>query len=79
MPQSLAKILLHVIYSTKDREPFLAEAEVRRNMHSYLATSVQRVRVASAPYWRSRGPRSYSLLALAQPFDIRSNSRGQAE
>src|SRR5436853_6674792 len=38
MSQSLAKVLLHVIYSTKDRDPFLADQEVRRNMHSYLAT-----------------------------------------
>src|SRR5262245_59648732 len=38
MSQSLAKVLLHIIYSTKDRQPFLANSKVRRQMHSYLAT-----------------------------------------
>ena len=36
MPQSLAKILLHTIFSTKNRRPFLRDVAVRTNMHSYL-------------------------------------------
>src|SRR5262245_26501303 len=36
--QSLVKFLLHVIYSTKDRQPFLAESGVRRSRHADLAT-----------------------------------------
>ncbi len=38
MSQSLANILLHIIFSTKNRFPFLATPEVRDEMHSYLAT-----------------------------------------
>jgi putative transposase len=34
MPQSLAKILIHLIYSTKNREPFLVE-ELRDELHRY--------------------------------------------
>jgi REP element-mobilizing transposase RayT len=37
MPQSLSKIVLHVILSTKNREPWLDSA-VRPRMHAYLAT-----------------------------------------
>ena len=37
MPQSLSKVLVHVIFSTKDREPWLG-SEVRPRMHAYLAT-----------------------------------------
>jgi REP element-mobilizing transposase RayT len=37
MPQSLAKIYLHIIFSTKERIPFLADKEVRRETHAYLA------------------------------------------
>ncbi len=37
MAQSLAKILVHIIFSTKDRFPFLAKAEIRRRMHAYVA------------------------------------------
>jgi REP element-mobilizing transposase RayT len=37
MPQSLAQIYLHVVFSTKERHPFLRDPEMRRNMHAYLA------------------------------------------
>lgn len=36
MPQSLSRILLHVIFSTKDREPWL-DAEIRPRAFAYLA------------------------------------------
>ncbi|CAK8717736.1 IS200/IS605 family transposase [Candidatus Electrothrix laxa] len=36
MPQSLAKIYLHLIFSTKDRMPFLADKKVREETHAYL-------------------------------------------
>ncbi len=35
MPQSLAKIYIHLIFSTKNREPLLGDA-VRPDLHSYL-------------------------------------------
>jgi putative transposase len=37
MPQSLSKVILHIIFSTKDREPWL-ESNLRPRVHSYLAT-----------------------------------------
>jgi len=37
MPQSLSDVNLHLIFSTKDRYPFL-DHEVRDSMHRYLAT-----------------------------------------
>jgi REP element-mobilizing transposase RayT len=37
MPQSLSKVVLHIIFSTKDREPWLDRA-VRPRMHAYIAT-----------------------------------------
>jgi putative transposase len=37
MPQSLSKVILHIIFSTKDREPWL-ERDVRPRMHAYVAT-----------------------------------------
>jgi REP element-mobilizing transposase RayT len=38
MPQSLSYILIHVIFSTKDRTPYLADIESRQRLHAYLAT-----------------------------------------
>ncbi len=36
MSQSLAKILLHLVFSTKNREPWIAES-VQPRLHAYLA------------------------------------------
>jgi REP element-mobilizing transposase RayT len=38
MPQSLAKVLVHLVYSTKGREPWLADPDVRRQLYAYKAT-----------------------------------------
>ncbi len=37
MPQSLSQVLLHLVWSTKDRQP-LIPAETRPHLHAYLAT-----------------------------------------
>jgi putative transposase len=37
MPQSLSNVILHIIFSTKNREPWL-ESNVRPRVHAYLAT-----------------------------------------
>ena len=36
MPQSLAKILVHTVFSTKDRRPFLRDEMLREELHRYL-------------------------------------------
>jgi putative transposase len=37
MPQSLAQVYLHIIFSTKERREFLQDAELRKKMHAYMA------------------------------------------
>jgi REP element-mobilizing transposase RayT len=37
MPQSLAQIYVHLIFSTKEREPLLLDGAFRRQTHTYLA------------------------------------------
>ena len=36
MPQSLAKILVHTVFSTKERRPFLRDRNLREELHRYL-------------------------------------------
>ena len=36
MPQSLAKILVHTVFSTKDRRPLLRDKPLRDELHRYL-------------------------------------------
>jgi REP-associated tyrosine transposase len=38
MPQSLARVWIHLIFSTKQRFPFLEDSVIRADMHKYLAT-----------------------------------------
>ena len=37
MSQSLSRILLHIIFSTKNRFAFLTEIDLQKRMHAYLA------------------------------------------
>ncbi|MBV8970344.1 MAG: transposase [Verrucomicrobia bacterium] len=37
MPQSLANLLTHLIFSTKNRESFLVDKDLRKRTHAYLA------------------------------------------
>ena len=37
MPQSLSNVILHVVFSTKNREPWL-NSQIRPRVHGYLAT-----------------------------------------
>ncbi len=36
MSQSLAKVLIHVVFSTKERRPFLRDTAMRAELHSYI-------------------------------------------
>ena len=36
MPQSFAKIIVHAVFSTKDRRPFLGDKNLREELHRYL-------------------------------------------
>lgn len=37
MPQSLARLYIHLVFSTKYRQPFLTDA-IRKSLHAYMAT-----------------------------------------
>ena len=40
MPQSLSLVIVHIIFSTKDRKPVL-DHPVRHDLHAYLATAAR--------------------------------------
>ena len=43
MPQSLARVVIHVTFSTKHRVPFLKDLEVRAELHAYMAVVLQEI------------------------------------
>ena len=40
MSQSLGKILVHTVFSTKDRRPFLRDRKLREELHRYLGSVI---------------------------------------
>jgi len=43
MPQSLARVVLHVVFSTKNRSPFLRPPDLRSRLHAYMAGTLQNI------------------------------------
>jgi len=63
MPQSLSHILLHIVFSTKDRVPHL-NTELRPNLHAYLATTA---RGLDCECYRVGGVADHVHLAIQLP------------
>jgi putative transposase len=38
MPQSLSNVVIHIVYSTKHRKPWLREPDLRNELYAYNAT-----------------------------------------
>jgi REP element-mobilizing transposase RayT len=60
MPQSLSIVVIHVIFSTKERHPFL-DPDTRPNLHAYLATVA---RNAGCECYRAGGVADHVHLAI---------------
>jgi putative transposase len=58
MPQSLSKVIPHIIFSTKNREPWLDSAR-RPRIHAYLAT-----------IWRDQGGEALRVGGVADHVHI---------
>jgi len=63
MAQSLSHILIHVIFSTKDRTPFLSD-EIRPRLHGYLA---KKCRDLQCECFRVGGVADHVHLAIELP------------
>jgi putative transposase len=47
MSQSLVQVYLHIVYSTKERRPFLQNQDLRHSLHSYLAGACRNLETPS--------------------------------
>ncbi len=47
MPQSYPKVYQHVVFSTKNRAPFLTDKSLRQETHAYLAGACRKIGVPS--------------------------------
>jgi REP element-mobilizing transposase RayT len=60
VPQSLSKVIIHVIFSTKERHPYF-ELVIRNALHAYLSTIA---RDAGCECYRAGGVADHVHLAL---------------
>jgi REP element-mobilizing transposase RayT len=66
MPQSLSLVIVHVIFSTKDREPWI-DPSMRPRLHAYLATVA---RDMGCEAYRVGGVADHVPLALTLPRTV---------
>ena len=66
MPQSLSLIIVHIIFSTKERHRFL-DLEIRPRLHAYLATIARNV---GCEAYRVGGVSDHVHLAVRLPRTI---------
>jgi putative transposase len=69
MPQSLAQVLLHVVFSTKDRQPFLQSRDLREELHGYMIGTLQGIDCPSLIV-RTVEDHLHCLLRLSRTMSI---------
>ena len=69
MPQSLANVLLHVVFSTKNRAPFLKPPELREQLQGYIVGTLRDIECPSLIV-RSVEDHLHCLLSLSRTMSI---------
>jgi hypothetical protein len=78
MSQSLSCLLVHLIFSTKERHPFLAQNDLMLRTHAYLGGILREASCPSLTIGGTDRPRSRFLSPLAHTT-YRENSRDAQE
>jgi putative transposase len=69
MPQSLAKLWVHLAFATKDRYPFLSDKSLRTETHAYLATVLRSHQCATIIVGGAED-HVYALFALSRNYSV---------
>ena len=67
MPQSLSAVYVHLVFSTKDRRPFLRDLATRAALHAYLHR--KEGDLSNAGYWYRRAGRRMPDTTLDAEWD----------
>ena len=73
MGQSLTHLLVHAIFSTKDRRPFLRSEEIRTEIYAYMAGTLKNLDCHPIKNRRRGRPRPRFLLAFEEYCILRLN------
>ena len=69
MPQSLANVLVHVVFSTKNRTPWLIDANLRNELHGTLIGTLGKIHCPSVQI-QSVSDHIHILCRLARTMSV---------
>ena len=72
MPQSLSKVLIHIVYSTKGRRPWLKDERIRHELFAYKATILRESVDTPALVINGVEDHVHMLCLLSRKFAIKS-------
>jgi len=70
MPQSCAKIVLHIVFSTKHRQPWLRDADLRTELYAYMATILREKVDSPALIINGVEDHIHALVSLSRKFTV---------
>jgi putative transposase len=70
MPQSLAKVLIHIVFSTKSRKPFLDDDGLRSELYSYMSSLLKNKVDSPAVIINGMPDHLHVLCLLSRKFSI---------
>ena len=70
MPQSLAKITIHIVFSTKNRERCLHDPQLRKELHAYMSTILRDKVDSPALLINGVEDHIHGLVSLSRRFAI---------
>src|ERR1700676_317904 len=77
LAQSLGLVLVHIIFSTKNRSPLLQSTEVRAQAHAYLTGTLRALDCGPLEVGGVGGSCPYSLRSLQKDFSLRIGQESQ--
>ena len=70
MPQSLAKITIHIVFSTKNRVPCLRDPDLRNELYAYMASILRENVDSPALLINGVDDHVHGLVSLSRKFAI---------
>ncbi len=70
MPQSLARVTIHIVFSTKNREAYLRNSKLREDLYAYMATILRDNVDSPALLINGVEDHIHGLVSLSRKFSI---------
>ena len=69
MPQSLNKVIIHMVFSTKDRRPFI-DADIKPRLHAFMSKCLREIESPQSQAYRVGGVEDHVHIAASLPRTV---------